>query len=230
MITTGTSKGPLSRWSVVAALAGAGLMAGPAAASAGDERRQNEHPGSDEGPRAGGELGERADGASADLGGLPEPSGDIRIFAPSVQVRAEVELFDGEGAFDDEALADLDEVFQCQRTGDERAVSPRLYVLLSHIYDEFGEEVELASGFRNQQNEGSRHYHASAMDIRVSGVGIRELAEFADGLDREDGPNLGIGRYPRSGFVHVDIRAPGEPSYRWIQVGNRHRSLGIPDS
>jgi len=30
-----------------------------------------------------------------------------------------------------------------------------------------------------------------------------------------DGGGMGIGIYPRSGFIHVDYRAPGEPSYRW---------------
>ena len=26
---------------------------------------------------------------------------------------------------------------------------------------------------------------------------------------------MGIGLYPRDGFVHIDFRAPGQPSYRW---------------
>ena len=26
---------------------------------------------------------------------------------------------------------------------------------------------------------------------------------------------MGVGLYPTSGFIHVDFRAPGEPSYRW---------------
>ena len=26
---------------------------------------------------------------------------------------------------------------------------------------------------------------------------------------------MGIGLYPTSEFIHVDFRAPGEPSYRW---------------
>lgn len=191
-----------------------------------------EHPGSHEGGAADG-AGEAVDGERdrEDFAGLPKPSGEIRVEAPALGKEAEVELFDEEGELDDEALAELDEVFQCRRSGEKRAVRPELLVLLSHIYDRFdGEKVELVSGFREQQNEGSRHYHASAMDLRVDDVSVRELAEFAETLDTEEGPNLGIGRYPRSGFVHVDIRAPGEPSYRWVQVGNRHRALGIPDS
>ena len=26
---------------------------------------------------------------------------------------------------------------------------------------------------------------------------------------------MGIGIYPASGFVHIDFRAPGDPSFRW---------------
>ncbi len=181
------------------------------------------------------EPGEQEEPASRDapdhLAGLPEPSGEIWVHAPGVGAEAHVELFDEDGDFDDEALAELDEVFECRRSGDSRAVHPQLLILLSHVYDHFGgERIELVSGFRNQQNEGSRHFHASAMDLRVGDASVREIAEFAEELDTDEGPNLGIGRYPRSGFVHIDIRAPGEPSYRWVQIGNRHRQLQIPDS
>ena len=162
---------------------------------------------------------------------LPKPSGEIWIHAPGVGEEVRVRLFDDDGAIDDEALAELDELFRCRRTGEARAVSPQLYELLSHVYDHFGQQrIELVSGFRNQRNQGSRHAHASAMDLRVPGVSVRELAEFAEGLDRDDGPNLGIGRYPRSGFVHIDIRAPGEPSYRWVEINGRHRQLRRPSS
>ena len=100
-----------------------------------------------------------------------------------------------------------------------RSVDPRLYEILSIISDHFGgKRVELISGFRFQKNEGSRHYHASAMDIRVPGVSTRELYKFAESLDTG---GMGIGLYPRSGFVHVDMRAPGDPSYRWVDRSPR---------
>jgi hypothetical protein len=50
------------------------------------------------------------------------------------------------------------------------------------------------------------------MDIRISGGSIREMYAYAESLDQG---NMGIGLYPTSGFIHVDFRAPGEPSYRW---------------
>ena len=70
--------------------------------------------------------------------------------------------------YDEEALAELDHVFRCKRTGEVRAVDPRLYETLSVISDHFGgKRIDLISGFRFQRQEGSRHFHASAMDIRI---------------------------------------------------------------
>ncbi len=144
---------------------------------------------------------------------LPKPSGDIWVWSPNHREELKVNIYEHGGSFSQESLAKLDNIFRCKRTGETRAVDPRLYEILSIIQDHFGgKRVELTSGFRFQKNEGSRHFHASAMDVRVEGVSMRELYDFADSLDRG---GMGIGKYPKSQFVHIDFRAPGEPSYRW---------------
>lgn len=145
---------------------------------------------------------------------LGRPSGEI-VFTPR-NFRDEtyrVNIYRPDGSFDEGALAELDRGFRCKRTGNERAVDPRLYEMLSRIYDHFGQKpIWLVSGHRYQRNEKSRHYHAAAMDIYIDGVSIRELYTYAESLDSG---GMGIGLYPRSGFVHVDFRAPGAESYRW---------------
>ena len=144
---------------------------------------------------------------------LEKPTGQFTLNSPNVGEKATVNIYKPDGTFDEEALAKLDELFRCKRTGEVRAVDPRLYEQLSRIADHFeGKEVELVSGFRFAERSSSRHYHASAMDIRIKGVTIKEMYAFAESLD---GGGMGIGIYPRSGFIHVDFRAPGEPSYRW---------------
>lgn len=145
---------------------------------------------------------------------LDKPSGNIWIYSENFREEVQVNIYRPDGSFDDGALSKLDHSFRCKRTKESRAVDPRLYEMLSRIQDHFGGEmIHLVSGFRFQRNEGSRHYHASAMDIRIPGVNLRQLREFAESLD---GGGMGIGIYPNSGFVHVDFRAPGEPSYRWV--------------
>ena len=144
---------------------------------------------------------------------VPRPSGDIHVYAVNFREELTLNIYTADGDYDDDALAKLDHLLRCRRTGDERAVDPRLYAILSTIYEHFGRQrIDLVSGFRNQTNEKSRHYHASAMDIRVPGVSTRTLYQYAQTLDTGD---MGIGRYPNSDFVHVDFRAPGEKSYRW---------------
>lgn len=152
---------------------------------------------------------------------LPRPSGDIWIWVENFREELRVNIYNADGSFNQSALAKLDRAFRCRRTGEVRAVDPKLYELLSIISDHFdGKQIELTSGFRFQKNQGSRHFHASAMDIRVRGVSARELYRYATTLDTG---NMGIGRYPRSGFVHVDLRAPGEPSYRWTDYRGKRR-------
>lgn len=144
---------------------------------------------------------------------LPRPSGRVRISNPQVKREADVNIYNPDGSYNQEALAALDEVWMCRRTREVRAVDPRLYEVLSTISDHFGgKPVVLVSGFRFQRNEGSRHFHASAMDIRIPGVKMQDLYEYAETLDPG---GMGIGRYPHLDFVHIDFRAPGAQSYRW---------------
>ncbi len=144
---------------------------------------------------------------------LGKPTGDVWLHAENLNEEAQVNIYKKDGSFDDAALAKLDDLFRCRQTGEVRAVRPELYEQLSRISDHFGgKKIELVSGFRFAERSSSRHFHASAMDIRIKEVSIRDMYAYAESLD---GGNMGIGIYPTSQFVHVDYRAPGEPSYRW---------------
>jgi uncharacterized protein YcbK (DUF882 family) len=144
---------------------------------------------------------------------LARPSGEIWLHVDNLGEEVKVNIYREDGSFDDAALAKLDELFRCVRTGAVRAVRAELYEQLSRIYDHFGSKrVHLVSGFRYAERNSSRHFHASAMDVRIPGVSIKQMYKFAESLD---GGGMGIGIYPKSGFIHVDFRAPGEPSYRW---------------
>lgn len=144
---------------------------------------------------------------------LEKPSGDVWIRAENLGEEVKVNIYKPDGSYDDAALAKLDDLFRCVRTGEVRAVRAELYEMLSRIYDHFGgKQVTLISGFRFAERNSSRHFHASAMDIRIQDVSINEVYKFAESLDAG---GMGIGIYPTSQFIHVDFRAPGEPSYRW---------------
>jgi uncharacterized protein YcbK (DUF882 family) len=146
---------------------------------------------------------------------LPHPSGHVVVRNPALHEELDVNIYNSDGSFNQSALAQLDHLFRCRKTFEERAMDPRLYEVLSTIYDHFGKPIDLNSGFRYQRNEGSRHFHGSAMDITIPTVSYREIYAYASALDTG---GMGIGRYPRGGFVHIDFRAPGEPSYRWTDT------------
>jgi uncharacterized protein YcbK (DUF882 family) len=143
---------------------------------------------------------------------LPRPSGDLHVVAINTGDEAVVNLFNDDGSYDLESLARLNHVLRCRRTDAEKDIDPRLLTLLSHVYDHFGRKpLEIVSGYRNQRKKTSNHYKGTASDIRIEGVTPKQIRAFAETLDTG---GMGIGLYPRSQFVHIDVRPP--PSYRWI--------------
>ncbi len=142
---------------------------------------------------------------------LDKPSGKIELYAVNFGESLNVDLYNEDGTFNDDAVDQLNHFWRCKRTGTEKAIDPRLFEMLSRVYDHFGKRIELVSGFRNQKRTSSFHFHGSASDIRIPGVNEKVLHKYVESLDTG---GMGIGIYPRGGFVHVDIRP--EPSYRWI--------------
>jgi uncharacterized protein YcbK (DUF882 family) len=144
---------------------------------------------------------------------LPRPSGKLHVVsANNVKDEAEVQIYNEDGSYNLDALEQLAHVLRCRRTDAEKPIDPQLLMLLSHVYDHFGgKPLEIVSGFRNQRKQTSNHFKGTASDIRIAGVSPKKIRAFAETLD---GGGMGIGLYPRSGFVHLDVRPP--PSYRWI--------------
>ncbi len=160
------------------------------------------------GPAFSGRLA-RADELRIDS--LPTPSGHIELYAVNFHEELAVDLYNEDGTFSDDALDQLNHLFRCKRTDTEKTINPHLFEMLSRVYDHFGKRIELVSGFRNQTRTSSFHFHGSASDIRIPGVSDTELHKFIASMDAG---GMGLGIYPRAGFVHVDIRP--EPSYRWV--------------
>jgi uncharacterized protein YcbK (DUF882 family) len=159
---------------------------------------------------------------------LERPSGELWLRAENLAQEVKVNIYKADGAFDDAALAQLDDLFRCLQTGEVRAINASLYEHLSRIYDHFGKRIDMVSGFRFAERDSSRHFHASAADFRIQGVSIYEIKKFAETLDMG---NMGLGIYPATGFVHLDFRAPGEPSFRWTDwSGHSKKSSSKPST
>ena len=141
----------------------------------------------------------------------PPPSGNLYIHRPIEKESLKVNIFNPDGSYNVDAIQAASHMLRCRRTDTQKDMEPRLLTILSHVFDHFGERrIDLISGYRNQRKTSSYHYKGTAADIRIEGVPARKLKAFVETLDSG---GLGIGIYPLTGFVHVDVRPP--PSYRW---------------
>lgn len=118
------------------------------------------------------------------------------------------------GAYVPQAMAALDHLLRDFRTGDTHVMAPDLLDLVSVLAITLapGEEVHVISGYRSPKTNaalrahsdgvaaGSLHMRGLAMDIRLPGIGLGSLRDSALALARG-----GVGFYPASNFVHVDV-------------------------
>lgn len=121
---------------------------------------------------------------------------------------------------------DLDHAAHVMRdsSGNEHPIDPRLLDMVYRLEVHFhAHEIRIISGYRTPRGAAtSNHGKGRAMDLVVPGASDEDVAKFA----REEG-FAGVGVYPVSGFVHVDIR---EHSYFWVDTsgpGKRSRIRGI---
>jgi len=116
-----------------------------------------------------------------------------------------------------EALERLNRYLRDYRTGDVHQYDPRVFDLLHDLTSSLGDpnvEIEVVCGYRTPRTnqflrsrsahtgvaEHSLHMLAQAIDIRIPAVSAIQLRDAALELHRG-----GVGYYPVSNFVHVDV-------------------------
>ena len=142
----------------------------------------------------------------------PPPSGNLYLYRPVEKESLKLNIFNPDGSYNVDAIRAASHMLRCRRTDTQKEMEPRLLAVLSHVFDHFGEQrIDVVSGYRNQRKTTSYHYKGTAADVRIEGVPARKLKAFVETLDAG---GMGIGIYPITGFVHIDVRPP--PSYRWV--------------
>jgi len=137
-----------------------------------------------------------------------------------------------DGGFDDAARAEAARVLGDRRTGDHAPIDRRLIDVIFQIARHFEVgQVNVVSGYR-RESRNSNHSLGRAADIVLPGVSDEAVAAFARSIGF-----LGVGVYPVSGFVHVDVRtrsfywvdrsSPGRTASR--RRSRRRRSRGIQE-
>lgn len=129
-----------------------------------------------------------------------------------------------QGGFADLDMDKLSHFAREPQSGMTHPLHPRLADLLYRIQTHFDAvELRMLSGYRSPKaGKQSNHGRGRAMDLVVPGHADEEVARFV----REQG-FVGVGVYPTSGFVHVDVR---DKSYFWVDAsgpGKRNRERGV---
>lgn len=106
------------------------------------------------------------------------------------------------------------------RTGTEHDIDPRLIRLLTEVSDKFGgRTLRVASGYREQSfARESKHKLGRACDFTIEGVPNEALRDYL--LTRN---GVGVGYYPNSSFVHVDVRPTTTTWTDYSKPGERPR-------
>jgi len=118
------------------------------------------------------------------------------------------------GAYVPDALAAVNHVLRDHRNNEVHVIQPHLLDLLTALSRRLdtGPKFEVISGYRSPATnamlhaessevaQGSLHMVGEAIDIRMSGFNLAYLHNAA--LDLDMG---GVGYYPESDFIHVDI-------------------------
>lgn len=124
-------------------------------------------------------------------------------------------VFWANGRFIPEAVHDLNHLLRDWRTNKKILINHSLFDLLYSLKNSLDAKkpFEIICGYRDPKtNEGlrqarsgiakhSRHLTGDAIDFRIPGVRLQDLRKAA--LLKKAG---GVGYYPQSGFIHVDIR------------------------
>jgi uncharacterized protein YcbK (DUF882 family) len=119
-----------------------------------------------------------------------------------------------DGRYQPDALQAINHILRDYRTGDVHSIDPRLLDLLHDLNTRLETDAayQVISGFRSphtnemlhERSSGvaskSLHTQGMAIDIRVPGRALHAVHATALSLDRG-----GVGLYPTSDFVHVDV-------------------------
>ncbi|WP_437275896.1 DUF882 domain-containing protein [Sorangium sp. So ce375] len=120
--------------------------------------------------------------------------------------RLDLQLLTPKGRLVPKALPKLSRLMRASPTA-SIPIDPRLATLIAMVSDHFGgRPLRVVSGYRpyspTQYTPHSNHNHGRAVDFMVEGVPNTVVRDFCRGFR-----NAGVGYYPNSTFVHLDVRS-----------------------
>lgn len=137
---------------------------------------------------------------------------DITLYAVNHGERERFFPFLEDGILNPETGEKMKRLCRDKDTDAMMDIHPRLVKLLYKIAVRFkARQINIISGYREQEGspKESNHTKGRAIDFMVPGVSLGAVAKYARSLG-----HVGVGFYPVSGFIHLDVR--DGPSYFWV--------------
>jgi uncharacterized protein YcbK (DUF882 family) len=119
---------------------------------------------------------------------------------------------DAQGNLGKKQLKGFARFMRCWHTGRVHSMNPRLAALLYEVGRHYEKSLLVYDGFRalrvarKKGNPKSPHPRGLACDFEIDGVTHQELRDYL--FTTFDG--VGVGYYPNSHFVHLDVRGRGK--------------------
>lgn len=145
-----------------------------------------------------------AEPRAATMAQKPKRRGFVRLVRGTEKLG--VQLIGKRGHLAPAGLAGLSRMLRFYPTGAKIPIDPRLAALVAQVSDHFGgRPLLITSGYRPyspaQHTPHSNHNAGRAIDFSVEGVPNALLRDFCRTFR-----NAGVGYYPNSTFVHLDVR------------------------
>ncbi|MEZ4220015.1 MAG: DUF882 domain-containing protein [Polyangiaceae bacterium] len=143
-----------------------------------------------------------------DFAATPEKAGYVHLKSYSSEWSGQV--VDESGELLPTTRGNVSGVLGSWRTSTVIPIEERLIKLIAQVSDQFGgRTIRVVSGYR-AGNGRSRHHHGAAIDFSVEGVPNWAVHQYLLTLSE-----VGVGFYPNSYHVHLDVR---ERTTHWVDV------------
>lgn len=156
--------------------------------------------------------------ASEKRWGKPKQRGQVTLYRIWSSEKLTLKLVDTKGNAKLLARVRMREFLRPRESRKRKLPNSRLMSLLAQVSDHYGgREIHVVSGYRlpgGLTRQTSRHVAGEAIDFRIPGVGLEELRDYCSHFE-----NVGVGFYPRTQFVHLDVRTKPARWTDWSLAG-----------
>jgi uncharacterized protein YcbK (DUF882 family) len=150
--------------------------------------------------------------------GTPKKPGTVTFYRIWSRETVRVKLVDDRGTARPGAQRMMRELMRPRESRKRKLPNARLLQLLANVSDHFGgRPLHIVSGYRlpgGLTRDTSRHVAGEAMDFRIPGVPLTELRDYCYRFRA-----AGVGYYPRTQFVHLDVRRQNARWTDWSLPG-----------